>query len=444
MNNAQPTLLSAAAPTHGAASPSLELCDARRARDGLATLLRAEQFAMADFLIALADFDRRRGWEPLGYSTLFAFLYFDLKLPNPSAYWRKSAAEALHRFPELIEPLRDGRLCCSSTAELAKVLTEENKATVLPRFFGLSSREAQEVVAELQPRQEPATRTIVTRVTSRPAARAAFVEQVQPALQLAPVTAFDARTGMVSAEAADTLPLAPSPDLEQYPDVVPLSQLRTPEVDFGGVVRAAPKPDEIEPLSAERRRLHVNVSKTFVQKLKSAKAGPSHAIPGATLEQVLEAALDLLLEKQARARGQVKRPRAVVATPTLSPTSTAIEVPSAIPTDTPTAAVTATASEPPPHRRAGPREAIPVAVRRAVWERDGDHCTWPLDGGGCCGSTHRLELDHIIPWAEWGPSTVENLRIVCRRHNALAAKKVFGERRTERYRTGTARPGLGA
>jgi 5-methylcytosine-specific restriction endonuclease McrA len=85
-----------------------------------------------------------------------------------------------------------------------------------------------------------------------------------------------------------------------------------------------------------------------------------------------------------------------------------------------------------------PSAAIPAAVRRAVWERDGDHCTWPLDGSGCCGSTHRLELDHIVPWAEWGPSTVENLRVVCGRHNALAARRAFGERVMSRYlgRTG--------
>ena len=429
MNNAHPTPSSAAAPSHGAASPSLELCDARRARDGLATLLRAEQFAMADFLIALADFDRRRGWAPLGYSSLFAFLHFDLKLPNPSAYWRKSAAEALHRFPDLIEPLRDGRLCCSSTAELAKVLTEENKATVLPRFFGLSSREAQEVVAELQPRQAPATRTVVTRVGCQPAARATVLEQPGlPALSLAPALAQmpasspaqEPRPGLASPTAFDSQPpeqsRADSPDLAQYPNMVPLSQLRTPEVDFGGDASAAPRPDEIEPLSAERRRLHVNVSKVFVTKLKTAKAGLSHAIPGATLEQVLEAALDLLLEKQARARGQVKRPRAV-------PT----------PTTTPTATATSTATEPPPHRRDGPRAAISAAVKRAVWLRDAGRCSWPLDGGGCCGSTHRLELDHIIPWADWGGETEANLRLTCGAHNRLAARQAFGEQVMARY-----------
>jgi hypothetical protein len=146
-------------------------------------------------------------------------------------------------------------------------------------------------------------------------------------------------------------------------------------------------------------------------------------------------ALDLLLEKQAKARGQVKRPRAriAMAPPLAEAPEEAVAAPQeALPPLEPVP------PEPPPPRRAGPREAIPAAVRRAVWARDAGRCTWPLDGGGFCGSTHRLELDHVIPWAEWGPSTVENLRVVCGRHNALAARQVFGERWMDRYRCGKA------
>jgi 5-methylcytosine-specific restriction endonuclease McrA len=217
------------------------------------------------------------------------------------------------------------------------------------------------------------------------------------------------------------------------------------------VLPILPKRDEIVPLTADVRRVHFNVDKQVVRKLEAAREGLSHAIPGATMEQVLEVALDLLLEKQARARGQVKKPR----------TSVAVAAPRA---ERQPAEATAQRMEPLPltkgrqnqlgncsvarpegrgisppttaplpPRREGPRDAIPAAVRRAVWARDGGHCTWPLDGGGVCGSTHRLELDHVIPWAEWGPSTVENLRVVCRRHNALAARRQFGERLMRRY-----------
>jgi hypothetical protein len=40
---------------------------ARDLSNRLADLLRREHVAMADFLVALAEFDRGRHWVPLGY-----------------------------------------------------------------------------------------------------------------------------------------------------------------------------------------------------------------------------------------------------------------------------------------------------------------------------------------------------------------------------------------
>ena len=77
----------------------------------LALLLRKEQGALADFLLALAEFDRQRLWLELGHSSLFYFLHRELGLSKGAAHYRKVAAELVQRFPEVIEPLRDGRLC---------------------------------------------------------------------------------------------------------------------------------------------------------------------------------------------------------------------------------------------------------------------------------------------------------------------------------------------
>src|SRR5438128_12416461 len=44
----------------------------------LADLLSREHAAMADFLVELADFDRLKSWEELGYSSLFHFLHREL------------------------------------------------------------------------------------------------------------------------------------------------------------------------------------------------------------------------------------------------------------------------------------------------------------------------------------------------------------------------------
>ena len=262
---------------------------------------------MADFLVALADFDRRRSWEPLGHASFFAFLHFELGLSNSAAFYRMSAARLLQRIPELVEPIANGRLCLSTTAELAKVVTEENWTEVAPRFFGLSAREAREVVAELQPRESPPLRTVVTSLA-------------QPLLTF----------GLARAMPLARLASLPGPSTCSSPPVsldTDSESLLTSEGRLTHPARGLTPRDDVEPLTAELRRLHITVSRPFLEKLDAARDGLSHTIPGATKEQVLEAALDLLLEKQARKRGLVKRPRttlalAAAAPPISTPSST--------------------------------------------------------------------------------------------------------------------------
>jgi len=154
---------------------------------------------------------------------------------------------------------------------------------------------------------------------------------------------------------------------------------------------AAARPDEVEPLTGDLRRFHTTVSKRFLAKLAAARDALSHSHPGADTEAVLEAALDLLLAANDKKKGLVKKPRPSPARPSASP------------------------------------RHIPAEVKRTVWTRDGGCCRWPLASGGVCGSTTRLEFDHIVPLARGGTSTVGNVRVLCAAHNQLAAKQVFGE-----------------
>jgi hypothetical protein len=52
---------------------------------------------MAESLVALADFDRRRLWRELGHASLFAFLHRELGLSAGAAFFRKTAAELIQR-----------------------------------------------------------------------------------------------------------------------------------------------------------------------------------------------------------------------------------------------------------------------------------------------------------------------------------------------------------
>src|SRR5215208_3141239 len=139
---------------------------AREHTHHLALLLRNEQGAMADFLLALSAFDREKRWRELGHTSLFYFLHRELRLSKGAAQNRKTAAELIQAFPDVEAALRRGDLCLSTINEVAKVLTPENHAEVLPRFFGLSRSEAEAVVASLRPAEIIPLREIVTAVRS--------------------------------------------------------------------------------------------------------------------------------------------------------------------------------------------------------------------------------------------------------------------------------------
>ena len=283
----------------------------------------AEHHALAEFLVALAAFDEARGWVELGYSSLFYFLLRELGLPKGPAYYRMTAAGLIRKYPELVEPLRDGRLHLTSVTQLARVITPENRAEVPSRFFHLSKREAREVVAELVPAAAPPLRTVVTAVRSAPTA-----PTPPSALQVLP---------------------------EELPPAHPAAQTRN-SGDAPEVVPPLPRQQraQVDPLTAEKSRLHVTVSRRLLEKLSAAKDALSHSHPGASEETILEVGLDLILQRHARRRGIGAKPRAV-------------------------APKKAGAKAPPPST---PRSRhVPAHVWRAVWERD----------RGCC-----LMIDHFL------------------------------------------------
>lgn len=49
---------------------------------------------------------------------------------------------------------------------------------------------------------------------------------------------------------------------------------------------------------------------------------------------------------------------------------------------------------------------------------------------------HQVEVDHIYPRAKGGPSTVDNCRLLCRIHNDLAARLIYGNDWMDQYTSG--------
>jgi hypothetical protein len=63
------------------------------------------------------------------------------------------------------------------------------------------------------------------------------------------------------------------------------------------------------------------------------------------------------------------------------------------------------------------REAIPRAVQREVWQRDGGNCVE-------CKSKAKLCFDHIVPFSKGGSNSVRNLQLLCEYCNLSKGNRI--------------------
>ena len=149
-----------------------------------------------------------------------------------------------------------------------------------------------------------------------------------------------------------------------------------------------PAPPRAAPVEV-RHAITFTASDHVKKKLDHARALASHRNPTQSLQGLFELALDALIEKLEKQReGAALRPR----------------------------------PQPPqaPHSR-----VVPRAIRREVYARDNSRCTFTAEGRQCAERAF-LELHHIEAFALGGPTTTQNLTLLCRSHNAYEGHRVFG------------------
>jgi 5-methylcytosine-specific restriction endonuclease McrA len=337
----------------------------------LSELAGHERAVQVEFLLHLEEFDTRRAWAEEGYGSLWDYLLRVLHLREGAAFRRIAAMRVLRRLPVLAEALRDGRLCLSTVTVLGPLLTEENVGELVARAAYLTKAEVERVAATIQPRAAP-----------------------RDGLRQRPSSAAQPRETTARAEEPSdpAVPVFAAPQLaSSEPELAPPP--------------SAPRPT-LRPVTAESYSLSVTVDTAFKKDFDELKALLSHKVPNGDLAAVLREAVQCALEKHRKRKGAGEPSRK-----RKSPIASK-----------------------PVKKTAGGREPISAAVRREVWKRDEGRCTWHGPDGQRCGSTWKVELDHIQPAALGGPSTIENLRILCRSHNALSAEQVFGRAHMELFR----------
>jgi hypothetical protein len=74
-----------------------------------------------------------------------------------------------------------------------------------------------------------------------------------------------------------------------------------------------------------------------------------------------------------------------------------------------------------------PKRFIPAHIRHSVWLRDMGQCTHRFSNWIRCEETAHIEIDHIKMFCRGGGNDVDNLRLVCRRHNQFYAQAELGK-----------------
>ena len=344
------------------------LTDAALLRD-LGALVSRDRGITASLLAHIAEVDARRLYVPAGYASMFAYCVEQLRLSEDAAYKRIQAARAARRFPALFGALTEGRLHLTAIGLLAPHLNAENVAELMAAATHQGNAQIRQFLARRFPEMAPAPGTTSIRpVAVRPS----------PASAASPME-------------IDLLQLAP----EQAASVLP--QLAPEQVGAAAKPVAAP-PGATAQVASEQAvelfRLHVTIGQGTHAKLRYAQALLGHAVPSGDLEQVLDRALDALIEKCQKRKF---------------------------------AAAASTPSRPRPRPQQGRRKRhVPAPVRRAVWERDQGRCTFVGTSGRRCGERKLLEFDHVDPVARGGQATVERMRLRCRAHNQYEAERMFG------------------
>jgi hypothetical protein len=391
------------------------------------SLTESERRITAELVASLAELDARRLYLAAGCSSLFTYCIQVLHLSEHAAYGRIAAARCARRFPEILDQLADGSLTLTAVTLLGPLLTARNVGVLISRARHKSRREVERVVAELRPAADVPT---VVRKSPSPGATADLTYNL-PVNVAAPTSADVA----ANASARGFEPLSGQP-----PVVLP----GAPQREAAQALRM--KPADVRSLSAETYKVQFTLSQDGYMRLRRAQDLLRHTIPSGNAALIFERALSVLvhdLEKKKLAA--TARPLAASASAKtethgkagakaneISPLGakangkTNGKANAKTNTTTATSATNETNAKMNSKTNGKPTKAtskakkraryIAAHVKREVWKRDRGRCAF-VGTHGRCRERGQLEYHHVIPFADGGATSAENLQLRCRAHN---------------------------
>jgi hypothetical protein len=396
-------------------------------------------------------------------------------MSESEAYLRIDAARRSRSYPILLELLEAGELNLTSIRLIGPHLTQANHLQVLDRVRGKSKRDVEQLVAELAPQPDVAAslRRLPERSRRGRAATAVSLATERLALGELPLAAATAPVTDSPAAAASVESIAATP-VTDSPAAAPSVELAAADLSVTATLRSAP-PSAAAPafgltpprraatgaLSPGRFKLVLTLDQEQHDKLEQLRELLRHQIPDGDLAPIVNLAISELLEKKRQQR--FAQPRTARKGQTAPRKQRDASRPRQGPPDRDSPRMDAqpngasqdgdaqlrdatlgrggTQERDTVLDRGGPqrRDAargrgryIPREVVRAVFARDLGRCRFVGDNGRRCDARGLLELHHHdVTYARGGEASVENLRLMCRCHNALLAERDYGARYLE-------------
>jgi hypothetical protein len=238
-------------------------------------LASRERLLICDFLVYLAELDRRELHLELGFPSLFAYCTEHLRFSKASTFRRTTAARLVRSFPEIIGYLRSGQLCLTTLCELRKVLEPESCTEILEQAAGKTQQQVQQLVASLRP--QPPPKDIIRKLPAR-----AQKNAQHPSAE--PTDQANSQAAAPPAAASEQAELVP--DRKSYPQAT------------------------IKPVSSDRHVVRIVVDTAFLEELEKVKQALSHKVPSGRPAEVLRECIRITLavhDKKTRGSGRRRK-----------------------------------------------------------------------------------------------------------------------------------------
>ena len=373
----------------------------------------AREFEDVAVVVAhLAEMDQRELFKAEACSSLFKYCVEVLHLSESQAYLRIDVARIARKFPVVLDMLADGLVQLSAVHRLGPSLTGENHRDLLTEAVHKSKDKVEEIVARLRPK--PAVPGTIRKL---PSADPGAAEGGPEIGFFEGISRPDGSRSHLAQGADQEIPGSESsfPEGSDRDMVGSESSFREDSVRAacpGSARSAASQKSSVSPLAPEIYKIQCTINAKTRRKLIQLQEMMSHRVPDGDVGKIIGLAIDLLFDEVSRTTfGNVKHPRR-------------------------TGKDNGSSSD----ETNGSRH-IPADVKRAVWQRDQGRCAFVSKSGRQCTERSRIEYHHVVPFAWGGESTIQNIQLRCRTHNAYEGEIIFG-RVARRNRRKPRRTGL--